>query len=263
MPRSRCTKRRRVDDDEAAGPADSAPSADRLSDPNHARQLQIGMARVWRAGELCDVNVRVPSGDGTTNVEVKAHASVLLAMCPPLARMLIGDMSTWGEDGGLPLPALAPEAVRSVVEYIYTGSMELQWETVAEVLAGCAFLGLDGGRALCTEYLASKLVPENALGVGQLANKFSCEELEEEAEAFAEEHFEALMGGGEWASCSAEEVGAWLAKDSLRVTSELTIIEGLARWAERDSAARSDAFAALFADPESVRLSKLSAEVAF
>merc|ERR1712034_206528 len=54
-------------------------------------------------------------------------------------------------------------ALRSLVEYMYTGDLELSGASVLPALSASNFLEMGGAKALCERFLESKLDPSNAL----------------------------------------------------------------------------------------------------
>jgi hypothetical protein len=254
MPATRSSKNRKLDAASSSSDADAA--VERLSDPDHADVLLAGLDRLRLEGKFTDVTLRVPSASGGGVVAIEAHANVLCALSPPLESMLLGPMAS--KDGNVELPSLKAEAVSSLVDYVYTGELELKQDTAWEVLEAADFLGLGDAKALCAGVLAKKLTPETALGAVEAAGVYHSAELSSEATAYAKEHFERLSEGEEWLALSVERVRALVVDDDLRVSSELKVVEALARWAKHKPAERTDAFAALFLDAEAVRLPQMS-----
>ena len=190
---SRPTKRPRVDQGTAA-PSETVS----LSDETPGASFQAGLARLWRNGESCDVTIRVPGGleDGTTTdagasvavTDMKAHRVVLAAVSEPLDRMIFGPMASVDENNVLTLTTgIAPAALRSVVEYAYSGTLEFTQDTVWGVLEACMYLELDRPTELCTTFLSEQLTRANALGVAKAAEALHCAALEAAALAFAQE----------------------------------------------------------------------------
>ena len=193
MPHTQPTKRPRVDDGAATTPSETV----RLRDETPGASLQAGLTQLWRDGEGCDITIRVPAGledctaaagASVATTEIKAHRVVLAAVSAPFHRMIFGDMASVDENNVLTLGGIDPAALRSVVKYAYSGTLEFTQFTVWEVLGACKYLELEVATKLCTKFLCEQLTPANALGVVKAAANLQCAALESAALAFVKKH---------------------------------------------------------------------------
>ena len=100
--------------------------------------------------------------------------------------MIFGPMASVDENNVLTLTTgIAPAALRSVVEYAYSGMLEFTQDTVWGVLEACMYLELDRATKLCTKFLCKQLTRANAPGVAKAAAALHCAELEAAALVFA------------------------------------------------------------------------------
>ena len=109
-----------------------------------------------------------------------------------LANMLVGPMASVSADGVLTLGAdcgTNAEALRVVVSYMYTGTLELQASTTFDVLSATNFLELDVAKGLCVSFLCDSLRPETASSTMAAGAHYSSAELENGARGFVAEHF--------------------------------------------------------------------------
>ena len=232
-------------------------ATERLSDPSHAETVLKGLERLWRNGVLCDLTLRCCS-DAEEPVEVEVHSAVVAAVSAPLERMLVGPMASV-EEGVLTLgPGVDGDSLRSVVEFMYTGELELTETTTFSVLEATEYLDVVGAKSLCAGLLSENLSPENALGMVAAADRFGCPELLTEARGYVAENFEAVSQQPEFLSLSKEEVRSILELDTLRVSGEMVVLEALVRWTDHAKAEREAAFGAMFGSKDVVRLSQLS-----
>ena len=145
----------------------------RLHDQTHGASLEAGLTRLWRDGQSCDITIRVPvapedgaaatAGATVAVVEVEAHRIVLAAVSAPLDRMIFGPMASVDEGNVLTLAdGIDPAALRSVVEYAYSGTLEITQDTMWSVLKACMYLEMRGGILLCTEFFTEQLTPATA-----------------------------------------------------------------------------------------------------
>ena len=160
MPRSRASKRRRTASASAA--ADATP-AEVLVDPDHATTQQSGLEQLWRArslGRALPAVLVLRSGDGA---EVLAGAEVAAALSRPIQRMVAGSLASVTKEGVVSLPNVEGAVLRAVVEYMYTGRLELTRDTMWGVMSAANYLELGGALGLCASFLESQMCAENVL----------------------------------------------------------------------------------------------------
>ena len=83
----------------AAAAASTVVNVEHLFDPTHSETLLHGLEKLWRAGQLLDLEIEAHSDPaapgsaaGAEPVRVKVHKVVAAAMSRPLAQMLTGKM---------------------------------------------------------------------------------------------------------------------------------------------------------------------------
>ena len=205
MPATRGSKRRRASSSDAA--AATALPTEVMVDSGHAERLRSGLQETWSNDGFDDlpakVKIRVCEHAGGESQEAAAAASaatvvvkvapnVAAALSRPLANMLVGPMASVSADGVLTLGAdcgTNAEALRVVVSYMYTGTLELQASTTFDVLSATNFLELDVAKGLCVSFLCDSLRPETASSTMAAGAHYSSAELENGARGFVAEHF--------------------------------------------------------------------------
>ena len=152
-------------DSSTAAPA--AAAAERLTDPSHAAALQRGLEAHWRAGKPCDLVIEAhpdaATPGGTCTVGVPVNSAVAAAMSRPLSMMLAaeGFPKKRHQGGVLTLPAgsgVEAAALAAMVEYFYTGKLEVSKHTVLALLRTAGYLELESVTALCAEFLRGQPV---------------------------------------------------------------------------------------------------------
>ena len=109
--------------------------------------------RVYAEVEADEASSSAAAAAEPTAVLVKVDVAVAAALSRPLAKMLVGPMASLDRESNvLSLGqgcGLNPAALRSVVEFMYTGQLELTAHTTFDVLSATNFLELDSAKALC------------------------------------------------------------------------------------------------------------------
>ena len=165
----------------AAGP--SVAATERLKDPSHAKTLQSGLEELWRNGILCDLTIRLAQGGSVAakGGEVKAnevlvHSAVVAALSKPLKKMLHGPLACV-EDCMLTLQqppgaGFDGAALRSLMEFMYTGELELTETTTWSLLSVADFFGIDGAKQLVVCFLVV-LVGEKLVSLRLARQRYS------------------------------------------------------------------------------------------
>ena len=157
------------------------------------------------------------------------------------------------------LSNVGPEALKAVVEYMYTGRLELTRDTMWGVMSAANYLELGGALGLCASFLESQMCAENVLDIARAGEEMNCVELRAEALGYTASHFEEVCGEESFLELREEEMREILGMDDLVVCEEWAVYESLTRWVDAD-ATREAIFAELFGDVEVVRLSQMSEE---
>ena len=220
----------------------------RLHDQAHAAKRQAGLIRLWRDGKGRDITIRVltrledgaaATGASVAAIEIEAHRVVLAAASDPLYQMIFGEMACVDEENVLTLAdGIEPEALQSVLEYVYSGTLELTQDTMWAVLKACMYLELNGAIDLCTRFLSTQLTPANVVGVAKVAGGLHCAELEAAALAFRKAHMAAVAEGAEWLQMTEEEAAS-LARGT---HGNSDLLKALGRWVEHLPNERSGPF---------------------
>ena len=72
------------------------------------------------------------------------------------------------------LKTMDPDALLALIDYCYTGCLELNEDTVETILATAQHLLLTEVVVFCCEYLIKQLHPSNCLGIQAFADVHGC-----------------------------------------------------------------------------------------
>lgn len=168
---------------------------------------------------------------------VSAHRIVLSASSVYFAAMFTGSLResqqeeiTLGEVHGEPLQAL--------VQYCYTGSIELREDNVETLLATACLLQLNVVVTACCNFLAKQLHPSNCLGFALFAEQQSCNTLLELSSSYTCHHFMQVCKNQEFYQLSADQLANLLKSDELNVKSEQDVFNALVSWVQHEPAIR-------------------------
>ncbi|KAF8562561.1 hypothetical protein P879_08081 [Paragonimus westermani] len=193
----------------------SSPSCgflEQLMPMNHASRLLGRMSDKLRDGRLADVilfagcgNVNASSqppskvdqfkDSSTTDsvekgrrslpaVRIPAHRVILAAASDYFAAMF-GNEHKEASETEIWIHDVEPSALQTLVDYIYTGHLDLREETVEDVLEAACFLQMPEASHACERFLIKRLHGSNCLGMARLGEQHGCHLLHQKATKYA------------------------------------------------------------------------------
>ncbi|XP_068671603.1 kelch-like protein 2 [Montipora foliosa] len=190
----------------------------------------------------CDVTLVVNNGR-----TIKAHRDVLVGASTFFEKLLGTDMRE-SREGVIHLKMLTETTVGIILEFMYTGSVQMIGEDPAKVMIEIAdYLLLKDLKSHAESYLEKKLDCSNSLSLFHLAEKYNCKELFCRSKTFIFDHFKKIAGTEDFLNnTSNDEVEMWISSDDINVDAEEDVFEIILKWINHDKVRRSNFFAALF-----------------
>lgn len=119
---------------------------------------------------------------------ISAHRIVLSASSAYFSAMFTGSLRE-SQETEITLREVHGDALHLLVQYCYTGTIELREDTVETLLATACLLQLTAVVTACCNFLAKQLHPSNCLGFSLFAEQQSCNTLLKLASAYTNSHF--------------------------------------------------------------------------
>ncbi|XP_069487892.1 kelch-like protein 5 isoform X3 [Ambystoma mexicanum] len=137
---------------------------------NHAEQTLIKMENYLRHKQLCDVIL--VAGDR----RIPTHRLVLSSVSDYFAAMFTSDVREARQEE-IKMEGVDPNALWALVQYAYTGRLELKEDTVECLLSTACLLQLSQVVEACCKFLMKQLHPSNCLGIRSFADAQGCTDL--------------------------------------------------------------------------------------
>ena len=189
----------------------------------------------------CDVTLVAGGGK-----EFKAHRHVLAESSPFFERLFNTDMKESNE-GVIRLEILSEAALNDVLEFIYTGTVELLSEKNAkELIVASNYLLFPKLQTFAVRFLEKTVCVSNCLSYLNLAEKHQCEELAHLSKDFIHVNFQAVAESKEFLDLSSQEVERWISSDDIDVSAEEDVFEIICRWIKKKKLKRKPKFNELF-----------------
>ncbi|CAH8518641.1 unnamed protein product [Dicrocoelium dendriticum] len=175
------------------------------------------------------------SNDGTPHstepvLRIPAHRVILAAASDYFAAMFgnelkeASEMEIWIHD-------VEPNSLQTLINYIYTGHLNLSETNVEDVLEAACFLQMPEASQACERFLIKRLHGSNCLAMARLGERHGCHLLHRKAMRYALPEFLNL---------NSSELLELLASDHLSAPNEAAVFAACLRWARHRSLHQSD-----------------------
>ncbi|KAJ8928398.1 hypothetical protein NQ314_019063 [Rhamnusium bicolor] len=199
----------------------------------HAEHSLSCMKNYLQAGKLCDVTLIA----GSNGRRVQAHRLVLSAASEYFSAMFTGSLSN-SDETEITLGDVNGDVLQAVVNYCYSGSIEIREDNVETLLATACLMLLHEVVEACSRFLAHQLHPSNCLGIAVFAEHQACTSLLQEANAYTSQHFMQVIRNQEFLQLNVEQMTNLLSNDDLNVSCEEHIFQALMSWIQHDPTTR-------------------------
>ena len=202
-----------------------------------------------KQNHLCDVTL-VTKDDK----EFKAHRNVLSAASPFFHKLLQSDMKE-NQEGIARFEEISGSVMKGVLQFIYTGSVEITQENSEDLIAAANYLILPGLKTVSGRFLEKQMSKTNCISTFYCAEKYDCEELVANSRKFIHGNFASVAEMDEFLNLEAKEVERWISNDEISVEFEADVFRIVLKWVEQNKSERKATFEELF---RHVRLGFLS-----
>ena len=177
--------------------------------------------------KLCDVTLRI----GET--EIRAHRAVLAACSAYFLAMFTHEVKESQQDV-VEIKGVGPEVMAALVNFTYTGEIDINVNNVEDILAATSLLQLTEIQELCCDFLKDQLDATNCLGIRCFAEANGCPQLSSAIDKFARKNFINVVQGSEFCTHSWEKIVLLISSDELNVKKEEEVYEAVMQWVEYD-----------------------------
>ena len=195
-----------------------------------------------RNDHCCDVILEVGSGDHPARL--KAHRIVLCAASPFFYKAFNSEMKE-KKEGVIRLEEMNKDVTEEVLEYLYTGHVDLNEASACDLMAVADYLLLPALKELCGNVIAQALSYSSCIAAYYLAVRYRCEGLQKKAKDFILSNFVAVAETEDFFNLSSTQVEEWISSDEIVVKGEEEVFEVVAKWIARKES-RSQSVSDLF-----------------
>lgn len=193
----------------------------------HCSSSFIVMNQLRKEQQLLDVRFRI--GDHTFT----AHR-VVLASCSPYLRAMFTCGMKESSQEEIVLRDIEPLAMELLIDFAYTGQIEVTTENVQDLLPAAGILQLRDLKVACCEFLSDHMDVSNCLGIKQFADMHSCPNLVKKANRFIVRKFADVVKTDEFVDVPHHILCELLINDHLHVENEKQVFDAFLRWIDYD-----------------------------
>ena len=187
--------------------------------------------------------------------EFKAHRNVLSAASPFFSKLLQSEMKE-KEEGVIRLKEVSKLILSDVLEFIYTGRVEINGENAGDLIIAADYLLLESLKTTSGRFVEKQMTIGNCISTFFFAEKYRCEELVLRSTKFIQDNFTSVSKSDEFLNLEAEEVEKWISSENILVEAEEDVFTIILNWVEQNKRERKEKFKQLFRHVRLVLLSR-------
>ncbi|XP_018650220.1 kelch-like protein [Schistosoma mansoni] len=162
-------------------------------------------------------------------IRIPAHRVILAAASDYFAAMFGNELKEATEQE-IWIHDVEPNALKTLINYIYTGYLDLREENVGDLLAAACFLQITEASQTCERFLTKRLDATNCLSMSRLSEQYGCELLRKRSTKFILEHFSDVAQQPDFLNLNFKELVTLVSSDRLKVSNEATVFAACLRW---------------------------------
>ncbi|XP_055839028.1 kelch-like protein 5 [Episyrphus balteatus] len=202
-----------------------------FQDNKHATNISKNLFKLYEEKELLDVILK------TGDIKIETHKFILSASSEYFFEMFRGTSAT-SKLNEVEINEIQGSFLKIIVNYMYTGSIELDLEIIEIILRAAVFLKMTNLLNGCCEFLEKNFNTDNCLNWLQLARELSADELKEKSLNFIYTNFNEVTEKSEFLILNEIELKDLLFKQNTNQNLEEQVFLSLVAWIEYDKDSR-------------------------
>ena len=160
-------------------------------------------------------------------------------------------------EGVVRLEMITELGLRDILEFIYTGTVQISTqENAQELIAMADYLLLPNLKTVARRVLLQMLNASNCISMYYFAERYRCEELIAGIKKFIFVNFTTITKTEQFLSLSSKEVKMWISSDEIVVSADEGVFEIIRTWTSVRKSERKKYFAELFREVRLVYVSR-------
>ena len=223
--------------------ASTTTTIEAFVDKAYQNAFMKGMNKLRQNEEYTDVNLQ--SGD----IQIWCHRNVLAVATDYFKAMF---RCSLGESTPVSVQlTIEPDILTSIVDYMYTGEIELTVDNVESLVKAGDVLQLDTLKVACENLMLKQVEPANCVGFFKFATLYRLDKLQHKAREVMKSEFQTVVLNEEFKELSCKELIEFIKDDDVNVEDEDVVFDAVLDWVRHDLDNRKSSFQTII---EHVRL---------
>ncbi|CAG7834922.1 unnamed protein product [Allacma fusca] len=182
---------------------------------------------------LCDGKLRASDGE-----ELPVHVALVCAGSSKLKKLFL-TASRRGQGNSLVLPDVTSDALKTFIDFVYTGECKITQENVRQILPFAENFNVPFLLQQCAAFLIKEINTENCIKIFKMAKIYFCPELVNKARLYLLCNFKEIVETPEFCELGFEELEDILRDDLLNIRSEEMVFIAVRKWVEKNPEERA------------------------
>lgn len=189
--------------------------------------LRQGCKTLWETKLYTDIILVVGEQ------KIPAHRIVICSWSETFKAMLENDVWRESHQQELPVSPEDPDLFKLLLQFMYTGQVEINSDQVIPLLAMSNYYGVYALKDYCGDLISKTIDIDNVFSLIEIAKQYSCGQLETECAAFLAENFGEMLKQDKLMQLDVDTWAKMLKSDDIQVTSEEDVFDAVVRYADQ------------------------------
>ena len=186
-----------------------------------------------RSGQFTDFTIHLANGK-----RIQCHKMILAIACPFFKTALNSALKE-SKTNQMDLTHLDSEVLQDIVQYFYTGEIEIKWDGIERLVEAATFLILDQLKEQCEKRIFTEVKEESSLHWYELACLFDFNDIKKRCET---SYFQQICFSDHFKTLPFKDVLRIIQLDEIKVDTEDTVLQACIEWVSHDVENRKSEF---------------------
>ena len=196
-------------------------------------------------------DVTIKAGDES----IRGHRLVLSCFSSVFEKMFKVEMREKYERD-VKIDGFDGKAIKSLIDYIYNGSIDISNENVVKLLQGADYLQLQEVKEFCFEFLASIIASDNCIALLKIGQLYEDDKFTHQVYRYVSDNLNEVVRSDDFKNLSHDDVRKLISNVNRSSLQECLVYEGIMNWIKHEVESRESK---LFDSFRLIDIDKLSA----
>ncbi len=205
-----------------------------LCDNTYQQRTWSGMGELFQSEKLSDVMLMA---EGQS---IACHKFLLAAASEYFYNFVVE--TERDNPNLLEIPGISFNALKVIVNYLYTGNVNITAENAKDVIPVFKMLKLKSAYDICEKFALGMVNPGNCIDVYKMATENDVQQLSAKALDMMVNNFTEVVSGSEFLAMSEKDVMNYMQNENLKIPNEDPVFEAVVSWVRHQPQERESSF---------------------